>query len=562
MPSLPVPPENDVRLTPRLLLAGSVFTLVVFAAALLWFRQPIAVDGWSYYELSNTVFADFYRANTQRQMELHTEYSTAFPPLWPILIAISRAVSDWGIYNVYVLNLLFSLAILFSLVRLFKQIDCAPNWAVVSYLFLFSLYYYTDNCWEGLSAPVTVWLFIEGVGQVLLSDRRDFAVLKAGVFFGLACLSRFDMAFATLFAGLFAGFYAARHNGWIVGARRFLIYSTAVVLVLAPWIAYCWKHFGSLFASDNSRQAYSAIRCHVMEYFPTPLENDLRTRPLFWLKGLLTTKLSYAMSSGIKAVVLSPLPLFAILALAAWWFRPKDALSRLSTRAKAYICLASLLTIAMPIPVVMAGYAHPRYWIIPVLVVFTLLLITLQCNRPAARNRREILLAIALLAVSATLNVVVHPILRPRSNWMPREAYLVPLRPSESMEQLAQAVRQDAKGQPHQMLYMPRKNGGNGPAAMYGALTGDTISISPLNVGDVFVPFLEDWKVTHVYDVDEALATVDKSGIELKLTSFPGLYRVQRTLETPSPGPEEEKSKSDRKLSPKASVSPAASDNN
>src|SRR2546430_16898254 len=45
-------------------------------------------DAWTTYELANTIGGDFYRENTAREHFTGSLYSSAFPPLWPLIIAL------------------------------------------------------------------------------------------------------------------------------------------------------------------------------------------------------------------------------------------------------------------------------------------------------------------------------------------------------------------------------------------------------------------------------------------------------------------------------------------
>jgi hypothetical protein len=45
-------------------------------------------DSWSYYDLSQTVYTDFYHAAVTRAFHEQDGYSRSFPPLWPVLIAL------------------------------------------------------------------------------------------------------------------------------------------------------------------------------------------------------------------------------------------------------------------------------------------------------------------------------------------------------------------------------------------------------------------------------------------------------------------------------------------
>ncbi|MEE4290000.1 MAG: glycosyltransferase family 2 protein, partial [Erythrobacter sp.] len=57
---------------------------------------PFSPDSWAFWELSQTVFADFYRFTHWRSYASDAPYSAAFPPLWPGLIAVADAITGSG----------------------------------------------------------------------------------------------------------------------------------------------------------------------------------------------------------------------------------------------------------------------------------------------------------------------------------------------------------------------------------------------------------------------------------------------------------------------------------
>ena len=58
-------------------------------------------DAWTAYEISNTVFGDFYRENTAREYSTGGFYSSAFPPLWPVIIALFKPITG-NIYGSFI----------------------------------------------------------------------------------------------------------------------------------------------------------------------------------------------------------------------------------------------------------------------------------------------------------------------------------------------------------------------------------------------------------------------------------------------------------------------------
>jgi hypothetical protein len=84
-------------------------------------------DVWSYLELSNTVFDNFYHRNTARAFESDDEYSLAFPPLWPILIAVVRRAYDFDVLTGVILNAGVVVALAGVMILLVRRFGL-PGW--------------------------------------------------------------------------------------------------------------------------------------------------------------------------------------------------------------------------------------------------------------------------------------------------------------------------------------------------------------------------------------------------------------------------------------------------
>jgi hypothetical protein len=79
-------------------LAPALLTLAVLGAVMasVIAAPPYSPDSWALYELSQTVFGDFYRFNHWRSYADAGAYSASFPPLTPVLIALTDGVLGTG----------------------------------------------------------------------------------------------------------------------------------------------------------------------------------------------------------------------------------------------------------------------------------------------------------------------------------------------------------------------------------------------------------------------------------------------------------------------------------
>src|SRR5229473_6575504 len=75
-------------------------------------------DSWSYYDLSQTVFTDFYRPAIKRAFQERDGYSRSFPPLWPVCIAAANRVIHKGAQTAVTLAALSALLTVLPLWRI------------------------------------------------------------------------------------------------------------------------------------------------------------------------------------------------------------------------------------------------------------------------------------------------------------------------------------------------------------------------------------------------------------------------------------------------------------
>jgi hypothetical protein len=295
------------RIPPRLLLlivitigSLSYLTMIVRPST-----SGFSPDSWSYYDLSQTVFADFYRPSVTRAFNERDGYSRSFPPLWPSLIAIADRLMRLGPKTGVVLAALLAVLTVIPIRMIVKA--CVLRRPLVPFAttaMWFGLLWfppYWQESYMGCSIPLAVFLLS---GAVACLVRKDFPVRPrwaagAGLLLGLACMARFD---SLAFAGLVVlASSAAPSIRMPAKASMVLAFLTAI----SPWALYSQTHYGTLWASDNSAVILSASQVRVSDY-DVPADT-LATNPARWTRRVAVNaaKLGLALvhAAGINPIL-------------------------------------------------------------------------------------------------------------------------------------------------------------------------------------------------------------------------------------------------------------------
>lgn len=527
-----VSPTNGVS-TSRAFWFAAAVTIVVFLLGIL--APYFIVDSWSYLELSNTIFKDFYRYNTLRQFENPSPYSQAFPPLWPVLLALVRKLADLGIYTGYLINFAVCVALLALLMRLFHRINSSGWVGAACYLSIFAYRPFLVEALGGKTIPLSVTLL---AGALLILFREQITMPRismAGLLMGLACLTRFDALPPACFIGVVFIAHAYRLE------RRFrrcvavgAIYFAAFGITLSPLVAYGMTHFGKVFPSDNTRMLTEARGGTVLDYHKAPPASDLVQNPGRWMAGLVFHKAPKVALGFYEAASESLLPVFMAVVFVVWGATRSPLLPAPALR---FSVLALILIPVMLLAEVLVGFLDIRYYAGPGLLLFAVLYVVLVSLTADVWSPRRVAL---LLLVTALLlcEVVIRPVvLNRRGPTLSLTERLAPLSPTLQMRQVTDAVNRDSSGQPHRILFTE----GFMTSAKYGALTGEPTTLMPRLVDGTFADFVRDWHITHVYDGPikrapwekapsdqvNARRDIDTGGVELVPLDLPYLFRIR-----------------------------------
>ena len=519
------------------LLAVNALTFLVFLHHVA--AAPFSPDSWSYYELSRSVFGDFFKTSTWRQYAYASRYGSSYTPAWPVAIALFNALVDQGIWGGYCLSFLLCVAISLLLGKISRLLFGSRVSGYFLYLGLFSNYYFAQEAVAARSFPMAVfwmlcclWIFLS---REKLNRR---ALVLLGVFSGLANLTRFDWMLAGLSLGLLAA-WLLRPN-W----RESLAYYGAYFATISPWVLYSLVHFSRPWDSDNARRVLAAVPLEAWTYvksYPTVFDAPA----LWWQKTLLRG--GRVLANGCDAIFWDYFFLALLLAYLLLSFAFQGARQAPDERQAALLRrlrLFSLLTVSLLLTFLLTGIWEIRYFITTVLLLSTLLLFTgwVRFGKWYAGTAAAMLL-LCLMGINRPPPALQHlgP-LKGASIVFPffergfdelRRTIENQRQPLEYRGLLAclGSERSSAK-----ILFLD----GSFIPFKFGALTGIETFQQPTNLGaDNVVEFFEDFKITHYYAPSGAYRERLETRYAVRQPCALPLYRVERNETATKPQPAE-----------------------
>lgn len=369
----------------RLLLSASLGAL--YAGVLGWTVRAsgtlnFSTDSWTYQELAGTVLrGDFYRFSTVRSY-FSPEFSAAFPPLFPGLLALVRLLPG-GASPVAAVWLNAGLALTAGALtlRLGRRLGAG---AAASMLLAASLLLapgFLDEVLSGRSVPAAVVLLL--LAGLCGAARRPF---MAGLCLGMVALTRFDLLPVVLLALAGLAGWGKAEAGRVRASVRLVL---GALLGASPWVVYSLVQFHLLWASDNAWVASSAAPAFNLD-FPARAALSASQAP-----GVFASRVLGNVAPLLSAVTLAgaafPLALLGFAALAG-----ARAASPRAWRQGGLFAVA--LTAALA-PYLLTGYAEVRYFTPHLLLLGLALLVAargLACT-PRAAEVFALLCAAALL---------------------------------------------------------------------------------------------------------------------------------------------------------------------
>ncbi len=499
-----------------LLVLGLLLTSVVTS-------PPYSADSWALYELSQSVFGDFYRFNHWRSYASASPYSASFPPLYPTLLALADVLLGTGPRTGLYLS--FACFAGFALVseRIGRSVTGVPWIGLGAALIgLLGPNMLLTELGAGRTIPLQLLLFALILSGLLQGARISLVgAARIGFLAGLGLLNRFDAVLLPVLVTVTIL--------WLTRSpKRALAAAAAAGVAMSPWVIYSLITFGTVFATDNSGIATALDpAAYVTDWWPAP-QLGLTDDPAAWAARLAANAFGLAYTGaallatgmGLTAAAFLAPPV-VLAALGGGRRRADDGLKVLT--------LFTLMTALLLAPQVLTGYLEHRYF---AALIWAGLLTTGCWGLAQGRTLHQRMLAarlafasVALAITALTTMQVVQAVTAGRMDRAQRARFNAP----DDLRALKACVKDNSRAR---ILVL----GDDTFAARAGALGGFATLMEPRNMADGRLgphgsrAFVAEWHVNYVLPRDPARAQWARVNLPVvEVTSCPfTLYRVAR----------------------------------
>lgn len=370
--------------------AGLLWLLIACIITILFFaRLPYpryTPDSWAYLELSKTVFGDFYRFVHLRSFWTQDLYSSAFPPLWPTLIATAHAFFGYDVRNQYVLAFAaFGAFVWLSELTIRRAFE--SKWVGASTaILLIAQPGFVGELTGGRSIPLQLLLYALLLYVLVTRPvKRLRDGLYIGVIAGLAVMNRFD---ALPFTAAIILMVAVLSRSVAVSMIAF----AGVLAILSPWIAYSLNTFGVPFATD-SRDVALAVdeNVYATDWWPEKL-TKLSDDPIAWVVKVSRNLLPFLRAGVLSLGFLLPLGVGLLLLLNWLISRTSSIQKNFATsdheRDRFRVLIGFLMALWLSTSAnVVTGYFDSRYFAAVTWLTFTILFISTQWRLALMHHR-------------------------------------------------------------------------------------------------------------------------------------------------------------------------------
>lgn len=356
--------KNIIKYIFPVLLCASILYIFCAFCILHLSRPRYSPDSWAYYELSKSVFIDFYRFNTWRQFWSDNPYSNSFPPAWPVIIAIVDAVTGIGPRTGSILSALAVLAAAFVAEWVARHHFKAPWCGLVAIIIVLGSTATMECASGGRTETTAILVAISCMGLITANRINVTVAISIGFVSGFGVLLRFDWLPCAILLPIVIRLLS---HGW----RPTFAYFVVLGLMISPWIIFSMNHFETVFASDN-RSVVLAVdpQVFVTDWRPDGVTTIFED-PVRWFEKIIHNILPVIKMWYYLIFEKTPfLIIVAILVFLAFILNIKNALSwfvslsyshnRIANRDAALFAFMLVFVGMFPIWLV-SGYTDARY---------------------------------------------------------------------------------------------------------------------------------------------------------------------------------------------------------
>lgn len=462
-------------------------------AATGWHRNLFPPDSWGYYEISKSIFSDFYRVNTVIQYKVQSDYSISFPPLFPTLIAIINKGFNLGVAAGIVVSSLSLVISALILLRIGREYFKSTNLGIAAIGFLLLSQAYLMDVETGMSGPVSLSLLLAVLCLFLRPPTKTTAI-GMGALMALGLLNRNDLLTASCLLGMIIAMQSSKAHG--------ALYFATLGLVLSPWLAFLHHTHGKFMVSEVAYMVKLAFANSVQDYFP---QGATLPNIHSHLGPWITMEANRIWHGARGLLELRYLALVIALVAVAWWRQrhaPATPQSKSSQRSQRLLWFAPVVVIHIA-TILSSGIPASRYFVFTNMYL-AILLASIATDHWLPRSPRYQAVTAGFLAL-ATCSIFYNanyglcnwrqqPCLQSGQQLAPAEATL--------------ATTLNTLAPPREVLITV----GEIYTMRFGALTGLKTYLGPANNNDCLqAALIKEYKIPYAFTKGEPLAWLQRS---------------------------------------------------
>lgn len=503
------------------------------------FRSPkVAWDTWQMYDMSRYVFTDFGYMDCVRQSILNTHYEIAFPPIFPVLMALVNLVFDCGASAATFICGICALWIICLATFIGKKLS------KIGVLSLCSLVFLCGSCFlelvkAGISQIFNFLILFAIVGLILSFKTNAKYVISLATLSSIGLMCRFDFLAVVVICFFCVIIDNCDKKNLVKSLKYSLYYIMTSLIVCSPWIIYSVRRFNKLFVTDNGRRLVNIVETNPTTFFSenNPAQTMFDNFPL-WIQAFAHRSL-VSFKALIKCILnhsllVETLLCVFIMLLILKFLNKNEKVSIKPFQKNSRVYLILLVFIGLEFLYIFTGYGDLRYHLpMAYLLCFIALSFFVRllssfcyvnpfCCANKSMMKRIFCIAFVLYALpkcvaSENMETFINAMLSEHSS------YIKEMSLTEYEKLLKKYVGHDLKT----ICFFKENRDESFDFLRFSTLSHFSYILSPTNISyDNVKNFTKKFDINYLYSSNTEITNVYKSKLNVYETEIPFLYKI------------------------------------
>lgn len=369
---------------------GFLICLTISKFFLFFTNYNYYFDSFAFYDISKSIFVenfeDFGRVNLARhfQQNLDNFRNSAFPLLFPFLMACFNKIFNAGIVAGTIINFFLVFLIYYLNLKISKKLTNSLICGIIVSFVLILNQSFCIELFTGFSIPLAL-IFYQIIIYIFLFNEKINTKLAVviGIIAGLALNTRFDTQLPMLSIAILISLKNKK-----ISIKETLAFLVMMFLFMFPWIIYSKIFFNVFYATDNSRAVLSSNTDALDFYSPIKVDT-IFSKPFVWIKTYFTKKLPIILLVFYMNLIINTYFLIPVLFF-------KNNFKKVGQPTYNYIII-SLIFLALLGTITMSGFFWETRYFLPIIWFISLIIIFYFPN-----NKKYLQIILILIIITST----------------------------------------------------------------------------------------------------------------------------------------------------------------